>query len=412
MKLTKKRQLFVEALQNELGVGTRLSRPVAVGIAEKKGLGTPNWFLSNDKWRVGRGDYIVPALSDFDGSPDTSNVEAPADHEGAQNANVEVLVAKGEENSTSDLKVGGDGFSDNLVPRKDSLFVPFGFYKDLKTIIESKAFYPAFITGLSGNGKTMMPKQAAADSNREFIRVNISVDTDEDDLIGGFRLVNGETVFFKGPVIKAMERGAVLLLDEIDLGTPSKLMCLQSILEGEGYFIKKTGEYVNPNPGFTIIATANTKGKGSDTGQFVGTNILNEAFLERFIIMFEHQYPTPKVEKNILGRMFKSMNMDQKDPFIELLVRWAGEIRKSYYDDAVDEVITTRRLTHIAKTYAVFKDRYKAVQLCLNRFDDDTKSSFLDFYTKIDGEIFKEQEESKKQEEGGKKDDDSTLIPF
>ena len=265
----------------------------------------------------------------------------------------------------------------SYVPEKDSNYVPFGNAPSLKKIINSRQFYPVFITGLSGNGKTLGVEQACANLNRELIRVNITIETDEDDLIGGFRLVNGDTVFHNGPVVEALERGAVLLLDEIDLAS-NKILCLQSVLEGKGVFLKKTGRYVKPAAGFTVIATANTKGKGSDDGRFVGTNVLNEAFLERFPITFEQDYPSPVIEQKILK------NVGCELTFAENLVKWAGVIRKTFFDGGVDEVITTRRLVHIAQAYSIFGDRLVAITICVNRFDDDTKQSFLDLYTKVD----------------------------
>ena len=265
----------------------------------------------------------------------------------------------------------------SYVPDKDSNYVPFGNSTALKKIINSRHFYPVFITGLSGNGKTLGVEQACANLNRELIRVNITIETDEDDLIGGFRLVNGDTVFHNGPVVEALERGAVLLLDEIDLAS-NKILCLQSVLEGKGVFLKKTGRYVKPAPGFTVVATANTKGKGSDDGRFVGTNVLNEAFLERFPITFEQDYPSPTIEQKIL------VNVGCELTFAENLVKWAGVIRKTFFDGGVDEVITTRRLVHIAQAYSIFGDRLVAITNCVNRFDDDTKQSFLDLYTKVD----------------------------
>ena len=265
----------------------------------------------------------------------------------------------------------------NLVPDKDPTYVPFGNFSSIKKIIKSKLFYPAFITGLSGNGKTLSVEQAAADLNRELIRVNITIETDEDDLIGGFRLVDGSTVWHNGPVIEALERGAVLLLDEIDLAS-NKILCLQSILEGKGVFLKKIGKYVNPSAGFTVIATANTKGKGSDDGRFVGTNVLNEAFLERFPVTFEQDYPSAAIETKILSNVGCDLQ------FAENLVKWAGVIRKTFFDAGVDEVITTRRLVHIVQAFQIFGDRLTAITNCVNRFDDDTKESFLDLYTKVD----------------------------
>jgi len=263
------------------------------------------------------------------------------------------------------------------VPERDQNYVPFGNAPSLKKIVSSRQFYPVFITGLSGNGKTLGVEQTCAQLNRELIRVNITIETDEDDLIGGFRLVNGDTVWHNGPVIEALDRGAVLLLDEIDLAS-NKILCLQSILEGKGVFLKKIGKYVRPAAGFNVFATANTKGKGSDDGRFVGTNVLNEAFLERFPVTFEQDYPSPTIETKILT------NVGCELTFAENLVKWAGVIRKTFFDGGVDEVITTRRLVHIAQAYNIFGDRLVAITNCVNRFDDDTKQSFLDLYTKVD----------------------------
>ena len=268
----------------------------------------------------------------------------------------------------------------NLVPQKDSGFVPFGNFTDLKKILGSGIFYPVFITGMSGNGKTFSVEQACALLNKELIRVNITIETDEDDLIGGFRLVDGNTVWHNGPVIEALERGAVLLLDEVDLAS-NKILCLQSILEGKGVFLKKTGRYVNPAPGFTVVATANTKGKGSDDGRFIGTNVLNEAFLERFALTFEQEYPTPAVEAKILSKMCDD------DEFVTRLVDWADIIRKTFDDGGIDEIISTRRLVHIINAYKIFGKRMKAIQSCVNRFDDETKESFLSLYEKIDDNV-------------------------
>jgi predicted nucleic acid-binding OB-fold protein len=268
----------------------------------------------------------------------------------------------------------------NLVPQKDDTFVKFGNFADIKKIIQSGIFYPAFITGLSGNGKTFSVEQACAQLNRELIRVNITIETDEDDLIGGFRLVNGETVWHNGPVVEALSRGAVLLLDEIDLAS-NKILCLQSILEGKGVFLKKIGKQVTPAAGFNVIATANTKGKGSDDGRFIGTNVLNEAFLERFPVTFEQEYPTAKIEEKILSALCSDVD------FCKRLCDWADIIRKTFYDGGVDEVISTRRLVHIVRAFSIWNDKQKAIQVCLNRFDDETKSAFLDLYDKVDADV-------------------------
>ena len=267
----------------------------------------------------------------------------------------------------------------NLIPDKDDTFVQFGNFTDIKKIIKSGLFYPTFVTGLSGNGKTFSIEQACAQLGRELIRVNITVETDEDDLIGGFRLVGGETVWHNGPVIEALQRGAVLLLDEIDLAS-NKILCLQSILEGKGVFLKKIGKWVAPAEGFQVFATANTKGKGSEDGRFIGTTVLNEAFLERVPVTFEQEYPTPQTEQKILGKICKDEN------FCKRLADWADIIRKTFYDGGIEEIISTRRLVHIVKAYSIFNDKAKAIQVCVNRFDDETKQAFLELYDKVDAD--------------------------
>ena len=281
---------------------------------------------------------------------------------------------------------------ENLVPEKDPTFVKFGQFPDLKKVISSKLFYPVFITGMSGNGKTFGVEQACSETGRELIRVNITVETDEDDLIGGFRLVNGQTVWHTGAVIEALERGAILLLDEIDLAS-NKIMCLQSILEGKGVFLKKIGEYVKPKAGFNVIATANTKGKGSDDGRFIGTNVLNEAFLERFPITFEQEYPTVKTEIKILTALSDQLKIPmigEHETFIKHLCDWSDIVRRTFKEGGVDEIISTRRLTHIIRAYSIFGNKEKAVQICLNRFDEETKESFWSLYTKLDDTVVTE----------------------
>ena len=273
----------------------------------------------------------------------------------------------------------------NLVPMKDETFVKFGPFADVKKIIQSKLFYPTFITGLSGNGKTFSVEQACAHLNRELIRVNITIETDEDDLIGGFRLVDGNTVWHNGPVIESLERGAILLLDEIDLAS-NKILCLQSILEGKGVFLKKIGKWVKPAAGFNIIATANTKGKGSEDGRFIGTNVLNEAFLERFPVTFEQSYPHVKIEEKMLRLHSASVGVHD-DGFIKKLVDWADIIRRTFYDGGIEEIVSTRRLVHIIRAYSIFKDKAKAIQNCVNRFDDETKQSFMELYDKVDADV-------------------------
>ena len=326
-----------------------------------------------------------------------SAVEAAADHMGYSYATIskrldQYKTGRGKWNLT--VQEAREQFEEmivparenqNLVPPKDDTFVPFGNFSDLKKILSSRIFYPVFITGMSGNGKTFSVEQACAALNRELIRVNITIETDEDDLIGGFRLVDGNTVWHNGPVIEALERGAVLLLDEVDLAS-NKILCLQSILEGKGVFLKKTGKYVNPAPGFTVVATANTKGKGSDDGRFIGTNVLNEAFLERFALTFEQEYPTLSTETRILEGISLDLGVEDRE-FCERLAMWAEIIRKTFKDGGIDEVISTRRLVHIIRAYSIFGKRMKAIQSCVNRFDDETKESFLSLYEKIDDKV-------------------------
>ena len=273
----------------------------------------------------------------------------------------------------------------NLIPAKDDTFVPFGSFSDIKKIVKSGLFYPTFITGLSGNGKTFSVEQSCAQLNRELIRVNITIETDEDDLIGGFRLINGETVWHNGPVVEAMQRGAVLLLDEIDLAS-NKILCLQSILEGKGVFLKKIGKHITSTKGFQVFATANTKGKGSDDGRFIGTNVLNEAFLERFPVTFEQSYPTPATEQKILEGISLDLGVEDRE-FCKRLVDWGDIIRKTFYDGGVDEIISTRRLVHIIRAYSIFGSKMKAIEVCVNRFDDETKQSFMELYDAVDADV-------------------------
>ena len=278
-----------------------------------------------------------------------------------------------------------------LIPEKNDTFIQFGNFSSVKKIVKSGLFYPTFITGLSGNGKTLSVEQACAQLGRELIRVNITIETDEDDLIGGFRLVDGETVWHDGPVVEALQRGAILLLDEIDLAS-NKILCLQSILEGKGVFLKKVGRYVKPASGFNVFATANTKGKGSDDGRFIGTNVLNEAFLERFPVTFEQEYPTPQTERKILEAVCKELGLKDQD-FCKRLVDWADIIRKTFYDGGIEEIISTRRLVHIIQAYNIFGDKTKAIEVCVNRFDDDTKQAFLELYDKVDADFVMPTEE-------------------
>ena len=334
-------------------------------LVKSKKIANPSW-LKSDKYKVGRGVYKLPMGDDEVATEivDTQKSESKAAY----------VVSS---------------LTDNVVPLKDKDFVSFGNFADVKNVITSKKFYPIFITGLSGNGKTLAVTQACAVAKREMIRVNITIETDEDDLLGGYRLRNGETVWQNGPVIEAMERGAVLLLDEIDLAS-NKIMCLQPILEGSGIYVKKINKFVKPKFGFNVLATANTKGQGSDDGKFIGTNVLNEAFLERFPITFEQEYPAAKTEQKIIATKLKSAGKaDEK--FASNLVTWADVIRKTYKDGGVDEIISTRRLVHIAEAYSIFKSKMKAIEVCTNRFDNDTKTSFVDLYTKVDAGVSADQ---------------------
>jgi MoxR-like ATPase len=300
----------------------------------------------------------------------------------------------------------------SLIPKKDPQYVTWGHFKDIKLILESNIFYPIFVTGLSGNGKTSMIREVCAKLKRDMIRVNITVETDEDDLLGGFRLIDGETVWQDGPLVVAMKQGAIALIDEVDLAS-HKIMCLQPIMEGQPIYLKKINEVVYPQPGFNIVATANTKGKGSDDGRFMGTNILNEAFLDRFSATFYQEYPSPAQEAKILKKQF-AMHEIQEDSFVDNLVKWADVIRRSFKEGAVDEIITTRRLIDITKTFSIFKDKMKSVVLCLERFDDETRESFVDFYTKVDAgvsmdDLMNNEPEIEEVEEEEKEDE---AVPF
>ena len=372
MTLDNNKKQLVEALFAEYGK-TELTRSEINSYIDDNGLKNPGW-LKSDKYKIGRGVYTLP-VDGNDVSPVVKQVK--------QKSKVETAESVDTVNKAAMIVSSLTG---NIVPTKDDVFVPWGHFKDIKSIVSSKQFYPIFITGLSGNGKTMNVQQACAQSKRECIRVNITIETDEDDLLGGYRLQDGQTVWQNGPVIEAMERGALLLLDEIDLAS-NKIMCLQPILEGNGVFLKKINKFVQPANGFNVIATANTKGQGSDDGKFIGTNVLNEAFLERFPITVEQSYPTNKIENKILDNVMsdKKLTRKQDEKFATDLVNWADIIRKTFYEGGVDEIISTRRLVHIVEAFSIFKNKMKAIEMCTNRFDLDTKTSFLDLYTKIDG---------------------------
>ena len=358
-----KLQILVDALRSS--GKSEFSRADVLQVASSVGV-DPSRFLDNPVNKVARNVYSIGG--------NVAPVAAPAPI-AAPVLSTQVML------SQPKLKLEVS----NLVPNRDKTYVPFGFYKDLSTIISSKAFYPTFITGMSGNGKTTMVEQVCAALKRECIRVNISIETDEDDLIGGNTLVDGNVVYREGPVTIGMKRGAVVILDETDRGS-NKLMCLQGILEGKPYFNKKTGEVIYPQPGFNIIATANTKGQGSDDGKYMAAQILDDAFLERFAITVEQEYPAPKTEKKIILKKMERVEKIDED-FADKLVQWAEIIRKTFKEGAVDELISTRRLEHIVNAFAMFGDRMKAINLCISRFNEETKTAFLDLYTKVDAGV-------------------------
>jgi hypothetical protein len=378
MNLTKTQKQFVVKIEERFGKGATVNREQVTKIAEENDFGFPYW-LTKAPYRIGLGEYKVPALAE------------------------EVEIAPQPELQAKVLPfqpVQHQFREDVSIPEVYPDYVPFGFYKDLRNILKSKSFYPVFITGLSGNGKTLMVEQTCAELKRECIRVNISVETDETDLIGGPTLVNGNVINRDGPVITAMKRGAVLLIDEVDRGS-SKLMCMQGILEGKPYYNKKSGEVVYPKDGFNIIATANTKGRGSDEGKYL-SQILDDAFLERFPITVEQEYPAVSIEKKILAPLIDDQT------FIDNLIKWADVIRQTYEEGGVSEIISTRRLVHIAKAYKIFGEKMKAIELCVARFDEDTKMSFLDLYTKIDAGETLNQEETPVQEEVASRPNDTS----
>ena len=365
MLLNDKQRNFIELCYKEFGDIKEITRAQLVQVEKKHKVSFPQWLVSNKDLKVKKGLFKMPSGSDTDVSTPTNAMEDVVKDTTKKEAAYVVSSLTG-----------------NITPNKDKNFVSFGNYPDVKNIIKSNRFYPVFITGLSGNGKTMSVTQACADLKRELIRVNITIETDEDDLLGGFRLKDGQTVWSNGPIIEAMERGAVLLLDEIDLAS-NKIMCLQPVLEGSGIFVKKINKWIQPKQGFNVVATANTKGQGSEDGKFIGTNVLNEAFLERFPVTFEQKYPSVKIENKILNNTLKSYGKSDVK-FIDKLTTWADVIRKTYFDGGVDEIISTRRLVHITQAYAIFNNKMKAIEMCTNRFDDDTKNSFVELYTKVD----------------------------
>ena len=360
MYFSPQKQKFIDSATEMFGAGSVLTNQQVVDASKSASIPKAGWFKK--QFKIGYNQFKLPGES----APST-------------------IINTPTETTASMSLIATNMEKQNLVPSVFEGFVPWGHFKDIKQIVKSGLFYPIFVTGLSGNGKTLMIEQVHADMNKELIRVNITIETDEDDLLGGFRLVNGETKFVPGPVIEAMEKGCTLLLDECDLGS-NKLMCLQPVLEGKGVYLKKVNKWITPKDGFNVMATANTKGKGSEDGRFIGTNILNEAFLERFAVTIEQPYASAAVEKKIvIGSMKKYGAVDED--FATNLVTWSEVIRKTFYDGGVDELISTRRLDHIVKAFAIFKDKMKSIEMCVARFDDDTKESFMDLYTKIDAGV-------------------------
>ena len=381
--LNTKQQEFVDYAFEKFGTAELTTTELKEANAHFGCKYAPQWLIKNADYKVGKSVFRLPTESNMVSSKASVKTTVPETEK--------VLTTKAPETATvSEAAYVVSSLTGDIVPKKDPVFVSFGNYPDVKSIIKSKMFYPVFITGLSGNGKTMGVTQACAENKRELIRVNITIETDEDDLLGGYRLKDGQTVWQNGPVIEAMERGAVLLLDEIDLAS-NKIMCLQPILEGSGVFVKKINRFVKPANGFNVVATANTKGKGSDDAKFIGTNVLNEAFLERFPITFEQSYPSVAIEQKILVNTYKNSTGKSDNDFCKKLVTWADVIRKTYFDGGVDEIISTRRLVHIIQAYAIFGKKMKAVEVCTNRFDDDTKNSFIELYTKVDAGATAEQ---------------------
>ena len=366
MYLSPRKKLFVETASEMFGGGSVISKAESIEVSKKLGIPKPTWFWKACK--SGYNQFLLPNGSEYGGPASTT----------------EIPVETNNAVSTVNL-IATNMEKQNLVPAPFEGFVPWGNFSLIEKVVKSGMFYPIFVTGLSGNGKTLMIEQVCAKLNKELIRVNITIETDEDDLLGGFRLVNGETKFVPGPVIDAMERGCTLLLDECDLGS-NKLLALQPVLEGKGVYLKKINKWVTPKDGFNVMATANTKGKGSEDGRFIGTNILNEAFLERFAVTMEQPYATVATETKIVKGAMKKYGISD-DEFATNLVTWADVIRKTFYDGGVDEVISTRRLDHIVKAFAIFGDKMQAIELCVARFDDDTKASFSDLYTKIDAGV-------------------------
>ena len=397
VKMNEKRVAFVNAAREFLGEDRQaITRTEIFAVMEEMNMQNPSWIRKLKT--PNRGEYYLPsAKGQYDAPVERSYTpELP-------NGRMEPMTTVAMAPKAIEVLEEQDSY----VPEKFDGYVPWGNFNMVRDVIKSNIFYPIFITGMSGNGKTLMVKETCAKLKREFVRANITIETDEDDLLGGFRLLNGETVWHDGPVVMAMKRGAILLLDEIDLAS-NKIMALQPILEGSSIYLKKIGKWVHPTPGFNVIATANTKGQGSDDGRFIGTNVMNESFLERFPVTIEQTYPTNKIEEKILvNELGKQDKVDE--PFVKNLVKWADVIRKTFMDGGVDEIISTRRLVHIIGAFCIFDNKMKAIEMCVSRFDTETKDSFLDLYTKVDAGVSVEDIMSKSDDDS---DDDEEEIDF
>ena len=401
IKMNENRKEFITCALDVLGADlTVINRDGIYQVLDAyDGLKFPSWLVSKELRTNERGEYYIPSKDGEFARDAASNIKE---------VSVQSLITpEAAQVAMAPSAIGVMDQQDSYVPGKFPGYVAWGNFNTVKDVIKSGIFYPMFITGLSGNGKTLMVKEVCAKLKREYVRANITIETDEDDLIGGFRLLNGETVWHDGPVVTAMKRGAVLLLDEIDLAS-NKIMALQPVLEGSSIYLKKIGKWVHPAEGFTVIATANTKGQGSDDGRFIGTNVLNEAFLERFPVTIEQSYPTNSMEQKIVNNEMSKHGIEDK-VFAENLVKWADVIRKTFYEGGCDEVISTRRLVHIVGAFSIFKDKMTAIQLTVNRFDAETKESFLDLYTKIDAGV---DVNSLGQNESEDDDDDEEEVDF
>ena len=408
IKMTPKRLAFVQVAREILGDSTNLvDRADILTVVEKSGMSYPAWLVKGDTLKKSRGLFHLP--NDRGEIGEVAFVRNTGDLVEAVNSVITTVSdAVSVQMAPSAISVMQE--EDSYVPEKFEGYVPWGNFNILKEVIKSRIFYPMFITGLSGNGKTLMVKEICARLKREYVRANITVETDEDDLIGGFRLLNGETVWHDGPVVTAMKRGALLLLDEIDLAS-NKIMCLQPVLEGSSIYLKKIGKWVHPVEGFNVLATANTKGQGSEDGRFIGTNVMNESFLERFPVTIEQTYPTNRIEEKILVNELAKRDKVENE-FVGNLVKWADVIRKTFYEGGVDEIISTRRLVHIVNAFSIFDDKVKAISMCISRFDAETKESFLDLYTKVDAGVSVEDIMAGSKVDDSDEDDDDEDVDF